>query len=74
MLIFPTAIFVFTYTHCTCYARYSSLNKPYVRTRLYNLDADGKDIRMDLKEPVLSAHTGFICHRMGTDDCCKQAR
>jgi hypothetical protein len=68
MLISPRTVLV---TRFTCYARQSCHKKPEVRTRLYNLDADGKDIRLILNQPVLKAQTGFIWHRMGTGDCCK---
>jgi hypothetical protein len=60
-----------THTHTTCYTRYSCHDKPAVRTPLYNLEGDGKDISMGLKEPILSTKTGFIWHWMGIEYCCK---
>jgi hypothetical protein len=41
---------------------YSCHGKPEVRTPMYNLEEDGKDIRMGLKETVLSTQAGLIWH------------
>jgi len=68
MLISSRTVLVVTYkhthtqTHSTCYTRFSCHDKPEVRTSLYNLEEDGKDIRMGLKERILSTQTGFIWH------------
>jgi hypothetical protein len=40
--------------------------KTEVRTRLYNLDEDGKDIRLGLKQPVLRTETRLTWQRVGT--------
>jgi len=72
MLISSRTVLVVTYkhthtqTHSTCYTRFSFHDKPEVRTSLYNLEEDGKDIRMGLKQPVLRTQTRLTWQRVGT--------
>jgi len=48
--ISPRKVLVVTHAHTpTCYTRYSYHDKPEVKTPLYNLEYDAKDISMGLK-------------------------
>ena len=60
-----------TQTHPTCYTGYSCHDNPQVRTPLFILEEDAKDIRMGLKEPVLSTQPGFIWLWMWIENWCK---